>query len=85
VFLVGPKPSHIADLMEMHALGWHVTHGDTAGAVAAIRAMRTMGEQALRAIGTRAQTVLQQNLSQQRLCGAMCDRVETTIYGSRQS
>jgi colanic acid biosynthesis glycosyl transferase WcaI len=81
VLFLGPKPSHITDLMDAHDLGWHVAHGDIAGAVAAIQAMRTMRGPHLAAMGNRAQQVLRQNLSQQHLCRAMCDRVEKTIYG----
>jgi glycosyltransferase involved in cell wall biosynthesis len=81
VLFLGPKPSHITDLMETHALGWHVAHGDVGAAIAALREMRAMRRDDLVSMGDRARTVLQQNLSQQGLCGAMCDRVERAIFG----
>ena len=82
VLFLGPKPSHISDLMETHRLGWHVAHGDIGGAIAALREMRTMRRDELAAMGDRAQAVLREKLSQQRLCGALCDRVEKTLYGA---
>ena len=83
ILFLGPKPSHITDLLDAHQLGWHVGHGDVSGAVSAIRAMREMSSDKLSKMGNHAQVVLQQNLSQQRLCGTMCDRVEATIFGGK--
>jgi glycosyltransferase involved in cell wall biosynthesis len=83
ILFLGPKPSHITDLLDAHDLGWHVAHGDVNGAVSAIRSMREMSGAKLSEMGNHAQVVLQQNLSQQRLCGAMCDRVEATIFGAK--
>jgi colanic acid biosynthesis glycosyl transferase WcaI len=81
VLFLGPKPSHISDLMETHRLGWHVAHGDVSGAVSALREMRAMRRDELVAMGAHAQAVLRENLSQQRLCGAMADRVDAVIFG----
>jgi len=81
VLFLGPKPSHINDLMETHHLGWHVAHGDVAGAVAALREMRSMPREKLLALGSHARAVLQESLGQQRLCRAMADRVEAVIFG----
>jgi glycosyltransferase involved in cell wall biosynthesis len=83
ILFLGPKPSHITDLLDAHQLGWHVGHGDVRGTVSAIRAMREMSGDKLSAMGNHARVVLQQNLSQQHLCGAMCDRVEATIFGGK--
>lgn len=85
VLFLGPKPSHITDLMERHELGWQVAHGDVSGATGALREMRSMDREKLAAMGNRARSVLQQNLGQQRLCRAMCDRVESTVFGNAAS
>ncbi|MDQ3441021.1 MAG: glycosyltransferase family 4 protein [Planctomycetota bacterium] len=84
VLFLGPKPSHISDLMETHRLGWHVSHGDVSGAVAALREMSEMGRDELVAMGHRARAALQRDMGQQRLCRAMCDRVEGTIFSSER-
>jgi len=84
VLFVGPKPSHITDLLDQHELGWHVAHGDVAGAVAVLRAMAAMSPDQMSAKGNRSREVLQQLLSQQHLCRAMCDRVEATLFGPAQ-
>jgi colanic acid biosynthesis glycosyl transferase WcaI len=84
VLFLGPKPSHISDLMEAHHLGWQVAHGDVSGAVAALREMRAMRHDERVAMGHRARAALQQDFGQQRLCRAMCDRVEGMIFDRRR-
>ena len=79
IFYLGPRPSHVADLLEGQRIGWCVTHGDVNGAVQTIRAIRTTDRSSLRAMGDAAQAVLRRSLSQQSLCARLCDAVEETI------
>jgi len=75
ILFLGPRPSHISDLLDRHELGFQVSHGDTAGAVAAIQRFRTMPDEQLKSMGHTAETVLNQSLNQSLLCGQFCDRV----------
>jgi len=73
ILLLGPKPSHVSDLIEQHQIGWHIAHGDVDGAVMALRAMLSTPEQDLRAMGERAAKVIATRLSKQALCGQFTD------------
>lgn len=79
VLFVGPRPSHISDLLDANDFGVQVAHGDVEGAIAAIRRLRDLGASARRQMGERAQRVLQQTLSQSILCKQFCDRLETAL------
>lgn len=76
VLAFGPKPSHIADLLENHNFGFHVSHGDVAGAEKAIEDFRALPQSERESMGAAAQQLLQSTLSQQILCGKFCDIVE---------
>jgi glycosyltransferase involved in cell wall biosynthesis len=79
VLFFGPKPSHISDLLDRHAFGVRVAHGDVDGAVRAIEQLKSMPRQQLDAMGQTAQRVLGQSLSQEMLCGRLCDGLEIVL------
>ena len=79
ILFLGPKPSHIADLLEKHDIGLHIAHGDIPAAVAAIRHFRQMPPAQLQSMGQTAQTVLEQSLSQSLLCAQFCDSAEKAM------
>jgi colanic acid biosynthesis glycosyl transferase WcaI len=79
ILYFGPSPSHIADLLEKHHLGLHVSHGDVAGALEAIASLRDAGQAARSAMGKTAQDVLQSSLSQNILCARICDNLEKVL------
>ncbi len=79
VLYLGPRPSHISDLLEAHGIGWQVDHGDLAGAVAAITEAANAGPAALAAMGQRAAAALDQNLAQPLLCTQFCDQLAETF------
>ena len=81
ILAFGPKPSHVSDLIESFGVGWHVQHGDVDGAVAAIRAMLSMPQQELRAMGERGARAVEQHLSKAKLCSDFADVVEHGIAG----
>jgi colanic acid biosynthesis glycosyl transferase WcaI len=80
ILFFGPRPSHVADLLDRHDFGVHVSHGDTAAAVRAIEAVAATPRSRLDQMGATAQHVLRQRLSQDLLCGEFCDRVELTLH-----
>jgi len=79
VLYFGPRPSHIADLLEAHKVGWHVNHGDVEGAKAAIGEILETDGGTLRAMGDRAYQAFQRDLRKDRLCGQLVDRVEAAF------
>ena len=79
ILFLGPRPSHVSDLLDANDIGTAVTHGDVAGTVAAIERFRDTPPDRLRAMGDTAQRVLEQTLSQRKLCGEFCDAVERAL------
>jgi colanic acid biosynthesis glycosyl transferase WcaI len=80
ILFLGPKPSHISDLLDKHDIGLQIPHGDTPATLAAIRRLREMPPTQLQSMGQTAQTILEQSLSQSQLCGQLCDFVEKTMH-----
>lgn len=79
VLFFGPKPSHVSDLLDQYAFGRHVNHGDIDAAVATLNALAALPQTELDEMGATARRVLTQSLSQQLLCGQMCDRIEALM------
>ncbi len=79
ILFLGPRPSHISDLLDQHDIGIQIRHGNVAGAVDAIRRFHGMSSAQLQSMGRTAQTVLRQSLSQDLICGRVCDAVEQVI------
>lgn len=73
VLYVGPKPSHITDLLEKSPFGWHIPHGQVDLAVEIIRGLRRTD---LSSRGGRGRQLLAAELSQTKLLGTLCDRLE---------
>lgn len=76
ILFLGPRPSHVSDLIDEHEIGWHVEHGDVQGAIDAIDAMLRTGDDRLRYMGERARSAIQSGLSKRALCGRFCDVLE---------
>jgi len=76
ILYFGPKPSHISDLLDSLAIGWHVAHGDVEGAMAALADVRSKTPDQLAAMGRRAQQGLHDGLNQAILSGKLLDHLE---------
>ncbi|MGA2230421.1 MAG: glycosyltransferase family 4 protein [Tepidisphaeraceae bacterium] len=85
ILFLGPRPSHVSDILDAHPIGWHINHGDTAAAIETIRRIRALSHQELHEMGRQAQEILQRELSQSLLCGRFCDRLETALRFNRNS
>ena len=79
ILYLGPRPSHVSDLLETHGFGKSVTHGDVKACVAAIQSLRRLPHQQLLKIGEVAKSVLAESLTQRLLCGRLCDRMEDAL------
>ena len=76
---VGPKPSHVADLLEGQGIGWHSPHGDAAACVAQIEAILATPAETIRQMGRRARAFVDERYTQEGLVGSFCDAVERAI------
>lgn len=76
ILLLGPSPCHVSDLIEQHSIGWHIAHGDAAGAERVIREMLATPPETLRAMGDRAGEVIATSLSKASLMKRFCDVME---------
>jgi glycosyltransferase involved in cell wall biosynthesis len=76
ILLLGPRESHIGDILARHEIGWQVDHGDVEGMLRTIHAILATTPEELRRKGRLAQQVVRQEFSQELLCGAFCDVVE---------
>jgi glycosyltransferase involved in cell wall biosynthesis len=81
VLFLGPRPSHVSDLLEQHEFGARIAHGDTNGAVRAIQSLRDMPAEQRQQMGRAGQQALTASLSQQLLCGKLCDELEDVFGG----
>ncbi len=79
ILFLGPKPSHISDLLEQHAIGLQVSHGDVAGTLEVIDQFRKMSTDQRLKMGDTARAVLNRSLSQSILCGQFCDALEQAM------
>jgi glycosyltransferase involved in cell wall biosynthesis len=79
ILFLGPRPSHISDLLDEHPIGIHIAHGDVPAALAAITRFRQMPAEDRQAMGMRAQEVLDQTLNQKLLSGRFCDALEKAM------
>ena len=79
ILYLGPRPSHISDLLDQHEIGLEIRHGDVPAAVGAIDQLSKMSSDQLRKMGDTGKAVLNQSLSEKILCGQFCDAVEAAL------
>jgi hypothetical protein len=79
ILFLGPRPSHVSDILEKHSIGWQVSHDDIDGMKRTLRQIRATDPAKLREMGRTAQEVLQRELSQEILRGKFCDRMEESL------
>jgi glycosyltransferase involved in cell wall biosynthesis len=79
ILYLGPDPSHIADILTKHHIGWRIRHGDITGAMAIIDQIKSTTPAELHQMGREAQHLLREQFSQEALCGRFCDRLEQAL------
>ncbi len=79
ILFLGPSPSHIRDILDKHAIGWHIAHGDAAGARRTILEIQATAPEQLAEMGRRAQSVLRESMSRDQLCGQLCAALEDAL------
>lgn len=76
VLLLGPEHCHVGEILQHHACGWQVDHGDVQGCADAIRRMLSTSSTELNDMGVRARQATETDLSRQRLVAQFCDLFE---------
>ncbi len=76
ILYFGPSPSHVSDLLDDCNFGWHISHGDVAGAIRMIDRVRKLPPDQLCEMGMMAQRVLELRLNRELLTGRFCDALE---------
>jgi colanic acid biosynthesis glycosyl transferase WcaI len=83
ILFFGPDQSHIAELIAEHRVGWRISHGDTAGAVAAIREVAAVEPHYLADMGRRAAEAMSDSLSAERLRGKFLDLITASSLATK--
>ncbi len=76
VLLLGPSPSHVADLLEKHGIGWQASHGDVDGFVRMVETAAATPRAEREAMGRTAKHVVDHELGMSVLCRRFGDVVE---------
>jgi glycosyltransferase involved in cell wall biosynthesis len=79
ILFLGPRPSHVSDILDQADIGRHVSHGDIDAAAAAIEFFSSAPQQQLHEMGGRALQVLTARFTQAYLCRTFCDRLEQAL------
>jgi glycosyltransferase involved in cell wall biosynthesis len=79
ILFLGPRPSHVADILDEYPIGRQVEHGDVNACVAAIQSFLDASPATLREMGDAAQRVLTQRFTPVQLCGRFCDALEAAL------
>jgi colanic acid biosynthesis glycosyl transferase WcaI len=73
ILLLGPTPSHVADILGAHGCGWQIAHGDVDEAERTIRRILDTPPHDLREMGQRARQAVQEHFAMNRLRANFCD------------
>jgi len=84
IVALGPKESHLANLVDEGKAGWLISHGDVDATEKVFRTIAALGRPTLCEMGIRAQAVVRDRLNRSLLNGMFCDILERgTIDESR--
>lgn len=76
VLLLGPRESHVGELLAEHDFGWQIDHGDVSAAVQRVQQLAQMPPAELAERGARARQAIRGELSMRSVRGRFCDIVE---------
>jgi colanic acid biosynthesis glycosyl transferase WcaI len=79
ILFLGPRPSHVADILDENPIGKAVSHGDVNACVAVIQSFLDAPPDELRRMGDSAQAVLTQRFTEAFLCGKFCDALDGAL------
>jgi colanic acid biosynthesis glycosyl transferase WcaI len=82
VLFIGPRPSHITELLERADMGWHAQHGDVDALVQLLRTLPDLPQSRLREMGESARDAVRTWVDRDALRGDLCDIIEDAAgYG----
>jgi colanic acid biosynthesis glycosyl transferase WcaI len=76
ILLLGPRQSHVGEILDQADVGWQVSHGDLDGAVSALHRIRLLSVSERELIGQNAQRLVREKFDPQRLKSQFCEVVE---------
>ncbi len=76
VLYIGPRPSHLSDILEEFQIGWQVDGSDVETTVGVMQKIAATDRDELSEMGRRAGEAIQKRFSKNRLCGGLCDIFE---------
>lgn len=76
VIFVGPRESHLGELVEQGGFGWIIEHGDVEGLSRLIGEIAQMPREELEAMGAKGRELLKEQYSADKLAGEFCRLVE---------
>jgi glycosyltransferase involved in cell wall biosynthesis len=76
VLFIGPKESHLGELVSLHGFGWVVEHGDVEGLSGLIDEIGAMPRAELEAMGAKGKALIDSTYSAELLTGRFCKLVE---------
>lgn len=79
VLFIGPRPSHVTDLLDGLDLGWQVAHGDGRACAEQIEKILALPREDLHAMGLRARGLIDGQYTQAQMLDVFCERVEHAI------
>lgn len=79
ILFVGPRPSHVTELLDAQEIGWQVAHGDGEGCAKRIETAAALAPESLHELGRRARVYIDENYTQARLLGEFADAVEAAV------
>jgi len=82
---IGPRASHLGELVRDSGLGCQVAHGDVPGLLAAIADARAFDPARLEEILRRSRAYMEEGLSRDRLCGRLVTLLEKTAQHSLET
>ena len=83
ILAVGPRPSHISDLLDQCDFGRQVEHGDVDGAVRAITELAACPPAVRAAMGRRGKLLIERELSKPILCSRFAAIIEAALDSRR--
>lgn len=72
ILFMGPSPSHVSDLIDRHAIGWAIEHGDVEAAARTIDAIRATAPTELQAMGRRAAHAVHERFDAEKMIDEFC-------------
>ncbi len=81
VCFIGPRPSHVTDIIDQADCGWAVAQGDVDALVERFQAIAVADPAELEQRGRRGRDIITAQFSKQALCERVCTRLEAVVKG----